>query len=117
MEDTVEKSIYDISVTRRLAHMGARGTVEKSEEASIENQIDAANTMEMEQTALGNLLAKGSGGGEVVSKEDLWNCLGFQHRVRHNASAQDAGGEVVGYAGLTGGESALEVDGQAENSV
>ena len=75
--------------------MGARATVEKSEEASIENQIDAANTMEMEQTALGNILAKGSG-GEVVGKEDLWNCLGFQHRVRYNASGQDAGGEVLG---------------------
>ena len=115
VEDTVEKSIYDISVSRRLAHMGAKAMVERSEEASVENQIEAANTMEMEQTALSNVLAKGSGGGEVVGKEDLWNCLGFQHRIRHSASAQEVGGEVVGYVGLTGGERALEVDGQAGN--
>ena len=98
--------------------MGARGsTVERSEGASVENQIDAANTMEMEQTALSNVLTKGSGGGEVVGKEDLWRCLGFQHRVRQSRSAQEAGGEMVGYAGLNGGERALEVDGQARNSV
>ena len=80
VEDTVEKSIYDISVTRRLELMGRHEDgMERSEEASLENRIDAANTMELEQTPLGNVLAKGSSGGEVVGKEDLWDCL-FQHR-------------------------------------
>ena len=88
VEDTVERSIYDISVTRRLAHVGRHSeTVERKEEGSLESKIDAANSMELEQTALGKLLAKGSSGGEMVGKEDLWDCL-FQHRPGHTGSSQ-----------------------------
>ena len=102
VEDTVEKSIYDISVTRRLAHIGrSSGTMERRDEASLENKIDAANTMELEDRPLGNLLAKGSSGGEVVGTEDLWNCL-FQYRVGHGRSHQDAAREMVGPVGVTG---------------
>lgn len=107
MEDTVEKSIYDISVTRRLAHMGrSRGTVEKSDEANLERKMDAANTIELEETALGNVLAKGSSGGEVVGKEDVWNCL-FQHRPGHSQTAPEVGREVVQRGGRGAGEAWL----------
>ena len=89
VENTVEQSIYDISVTRRLAHIGrSSGRVERSDDASLENKLHAANTMELEETPLSNLLAKGSSGGEVVRKEDLWKCLFTRH-------SRDAEREVV----------------------
>ena len=77
IENTVEKSIYDISVTRRLAHLGQRLTKNDNikDVENIENEIEAANSLEMEQAPLANLLTKGSTGGEMVGKEDLWNCL------------------------------------------
>lgn len=43
----------------------------------IESNIEAANTLELE-TPISNLLTKGSGGGEMVSNDDLWNCLFHQ---------------------------------------
>ena len=117
VEDTVEKSIYDISVTRRLELMGRHeDRRERSEEASLENKIDAANTVELEQTALGNVLAKGSSGGEVVGKEDLWDCL-FRHRPGHTRSPQAAGREMVRRPEGSAGEGQLELEGQAANSV
>ena len=117
VEDTVEKSIYDISVTRRLAHMGRyRGTMEKSEDAGLESKIDAANSMEMEETALAKVLTKGSSGGEVVGKEDLWNCL-FQHRPGHSGTAHEAGREVVRPLGVSADEGRLDLNGQSASSV
>ncbi len=115
VEDTVERSIYDISVTRRLAHMDrGSGTVERSEDVSLENRIDEANTMELEQTPLGNVLAKGSSGGEVVGKEDVWNCL-FQHRPGQIESSREAG-QVVEQVGLAAGEVRLELEGPSTSS-
>lgn len=117
VEDTVEKSIYEISVTRRLAHMGrSSDTIERSEDATLENKIDAANTMELEQTPLSNVLAKGSSGGEVVGKEDLWNCL-FQHRPGHTRSPPEAAREVVRHAEEPADEAGLDLDGQSANIV
>ena len=82
VDKTVERAIYDISVTRRLAHMGKTAATDPTagDEASLENKIEAANTLELEQAPLANLLTKGSTGGEVVAKEDLWNCL-FQQKL------------------------------------
>lgn len=93
VENTVEQSIYDISVTRRLAHIGrSNGRVKRSEDASLENKLDAANTMELEETPLSNLLAKGSSGGEVVPKEDLWKCL-FTRSSREREVVQHLDGD------------------------
>ena len=75
--------------------------MERIENTSLENKIDAANTMELEQAALGKLLAKGSSGGEVVGQEDLWNCL-FQHRSGHTHSPQERGREMVRHLGVSG---------------
>ena len=111
VEDTVEKSIYDLTVTRRLAHVGrSGGRVKRSEDASLDSKIDAANTMELEETPLGNLLAKGSSGGEVVGKEDLWNCLFRQTRVRTRYS-QEAEREVSRYLRGTAAEARLDAGG------
>ena len=117
VEDTVEKSIYDISVTRRLELMGRHeDRTERSEEASLENKIDAANTVELEQTALSNVLAKGSSGGEVVVKEDLWDCL-FRHRPGHTRAPQAAGRGMVRRPEGTAGEGQLGLDEQFTNNV
>lgn len=90
--------------------------VNRSEDASLENKIDAANTMEVEQTPLGNLLAKGSGGGEVVGKEDLWNCL-FRQALGHTRYAQEAEREVARYVGVTAAEARLDPSGHSTDSV
>lgn len=77
--DTVEESIYDISVTRRLEHMQkGRGKKEESRSATPmlgEAAIDAANSLELQQAPLSKLLVKGRSGGEVVAQSDLWACL------------------------------------------
>ncbi|KAK5173628.1 uncharacterized protein LTR77_002309 [Saxophila tyrrhenica] len=81
ISDTVEEAIYDISVTRRLAHAQARQSnrAQKSRSATPaplqENAIDAANSEEMQSAPLSKLLVAGKGGGELVGKEDLWQCL------------------------------------------
>ena len=107
VEDTVEKSIYEVSVSRRLAHLGrSSGNVKRSEDGSLENEIDAANSVELEEKPLGNLLAKGSSGGEVVGKEDLWNCL------FHQRPGQTRTREVVQHLGATAAEARLDLDGE-----
>ena len=77
--DTVEEAIYDISVTRRLAHMQRAGTGSgKSRSATpmlVEAAFDAANSLEMQQAPLSKLLVQGSSGGEMVAQDDLWACL------------------------------------------
>jgi E3 ubiquitin-protein ligase SHPRH len=79
---TVEESIYEISVTRRLAHI-----VEKEKRTApaggsgaiindlTETAIDSANSMEIQDSSLGKLMATGSAEGEIVKKDDLWQCL------------------------------------------
>lgn len=88
----------------------------KRRDDSLENQIDAANTMEVEQKPLGNLLAKGSSGGEVVGKEDVWNCL-FGGKAGHTRYSREAEREVVLHLGASAAEARLDLDGQSANSV
>ena len=108
VDGTVEKAIYDISVQRRMTHIqsktgsaaaaaAAAGPSPSTSQAEIsrtvadtvtsynnpdtvalEHRLEAANTAEMEDTAMADLLTKGSGGGELVPSEDLWECL-FRH--------------------------------------
>ncbi|KIW12297.1 hypothetical protein PV08_09574 [Exophiala spinifera] len=97
--DTVEESIYEISVARRLAHLKStsdgkhsgkgKGNGKKSKATSSssasgtatpstslqENAIDAANSMELQAADLSKLLAAGKNGGEMVDSQDLWACL------------------------------------------
>ncbi|MCJ1276785.1 hypothetical protein MMC21_004592 [Puttea exsequens] len=105
VEDTVEKAIYDISVTRRLAHMGQTGRGRNTgDEEMLESKIEAANTFEMEETPLANLLAQGSGGGEMVDKDDLWSCLFRQRPGQSSRVSRDAEGEVARHLGATAAE-------------
>ncbi|KAL8706454.1 MAG: hypothetical protein Q9201_000509 [Fulgogasparrea decipioides] len=99
VENTVEKSVYDISVERRMAHIG-QADLQKSSPGTdaanvIEGQIEAANTLELEEAALGKLLSSGTGGGEIVDKEDLWNCL-FRQRPVQNQPVSPAVEREVG---------------------
>lgn len=86
VEDTVEKFIYDISVERRMAHIG-KPEYRKASSAigqadGMEGQIEAANTLELEAVPLGKLLSSGPSGGEMVDKKDLWSCLFRQKPVQ-----------------------------------
>ena len=97
VEDTVEKAIYDISVKRRLEHIGASSSAgERSRKKrhdgrseDIEESIEVANSHELQEAPLARLLAGGKGGGEMVGKDDLWNCL-----FGHGGKSKKAGGMV-----------------------
>lgn len=81
-QGTVEESIYNLSVQRRMEHMeGTRHDKGKSKESTpelLDASLEAANTLEMEQAALTKLMSKDKTAGEVVPKGDLWECL-FGH--------------------------------------
>ncbi|KAJ5785711.1 uncharacterized protein N7503_010923 [Penicillium pulvis] len=85
---TVEESIYELSVARRLAHIiekekqekNARSTFPEDFDESLindltETAIDSANSMEIQDAGLTNLMTSGASGGELVKKDDLWQCL------------------------------------------
>jgi E3 ubiquitin-protein ligase SHPRH len=80
---TVEESIYDISVTRRLAHLRRGGNDSTTSSRSgtpkegrvTEGAIDAANSLALQSANLGQLLTSGQSGGEVVGSDDFWQCL------------------------------------------
>lgn len=114
VSDTVEESIYQISVSRRLSHIAQKEKENKTKEEGInissspslelkdgttipnltETAIDSANSLEMQDATLGKLLATGAG-GELVGKDDLWQCLfGVVQKKGSLDEASDAGGEV-----------------------
>jgi E3 ubiquitin-protein ligase SHPRH len=77
ISDTIEESVYDISVRRRMAHLNrsTNGKVQSSDADAIQQKIEAANSYELQQAPLDKLLARGPGGGELVQRDDLWECL------------------------------------------
>lgn len=87
---TVEESIYNLSVQRRLEHLG-RNVNGKSRQATpelLDTNIEMANTLELERAALSKLMSKDRSAGEMVDKSDLWECL---FGVTDAAPAADAG--------------------------
>lgn len=80
---TVEESIYEISVTRRLAHIMEKERQVKTallktpadSDGVTEEAIESANSMELQDATLTTLMQRGSVGGEMVKKDDLWQCL------------------------------------------
>ncbi|CAL3963194.1 unnamed protein product [Diplocarpon coronariae] len=94
---TVEESIHQLSVTRRMEHIGQRLASGKGKEKErdisakdiLDSNLEVANSMELQQASLTKLLAKGGKGGEMVMKEDLWECL-FGGREK-----MLAGGETI----------------------
>ena len=86
VSDTVEQSIYDLSVSRRLAHIVQKEQEQEAPSANpsdggagVQNlseiAIDSANSLELQDAALSKLMAGGASGGELVKKDDLWQCL------------------------------------------
>ena len=98
--DTVEEAIYDISVSRRLSHLRSRTKLNSSRSGTAtpnvmtENAFEAANSMELRTADLSKLLTAGKSGGEVVDKEDLWQCLFGKARQR-NALLGSSGGPLA----------------------
>ncbi|KAI9744313.1 MAG: hypothetical protein M1818_002465 [Claussenomyces sp. TS43310] len=98
IDGTVEESIYAMSVRRRFEHMAGGQTLEQpckgegngkskdkgkaidlpqppDDQQLLDSSIEAANSLELQQAPLANLLTKGKLGGEVVDQSDLWECL------------------------------------------
>ncbi|ROW02865.1 hypothetical protein VSDG_01658 [Cytospora chrysosperma] len=96
VDGTVEESIYNLSVRRRMDHMGdhARARARdkgKSKESTPEladEAIEAANSMELEHASLSKLMGKGRAAGEAVDKGDLWECL-FGHIVQGRRASRE----------------------------
>lgn len=88
VEGTVEESIHNLSVQRRMEHMGQnlKGKSKESTPELLDAKLEAANSMELQQASLSRLMGKGSISGEVVDQNDLWTCL-FGH-IDSRAAAQ-----------------------------
>lgn len=80
VDGTVEESIYDLSVQRRMEHMGRnlKGKSKESTPELLDVNLDEANALEMQQAHLTKLMGKDGISGEAVDKADLWTCL-FGH--------------------------------------
>lgn len=100
VEGTVEESIYNLSVKKRLEHMGrrdaeAKGKSKESTPELLDVKLEAANSLEMQQASLSRLMGKGRISGEVVGKEDLWQCLfGDKTVVSHGTRVRNEWMEV-----------------------
>jgi E3 ubiquitin-protein ligase SHPRH len=81
VDGTVEESIHQLSVKRRMEHIGQRLSAGKGKQKELspdellDTNLEEANSMELQQASLTGLLAKGGRGGEMIEKEDLWDCL------------------------------------------
>ncbi|TEA19088.1 putative ATP-dependent helicase [Colletotrichum sidae] len=77
IEGSVEESIYNLSVKRRIEHMGkdSKGKIKASAFEVAEPTLEAANTLELEQASLTRLMSKDRNAGEAVEAADLWECL------------------------------------------
>ncbi|PMD34610.1 putative SNF2 family helicase/ATPase [Hyaloscypha variabilis F] len=81
VDGTVEESIHQLSVKRRMEHIGQRLSTAKGKEKELspdellDTNLEEANSLELQQASLTGLLAKGGKGGEMIEKEDLWDCL------------------------------------------
>lgn len=80
VDGTVEESIYDLSVQRRMEHMGRnlKGKSKESTPELLDASLEAANSLEMQQAHLSKLMGRDGISGEAVDKDDLWTCL-FGH--------------------------------------
>ncbi|KAL5042289.1 hypothetical protein BDW71DRAFT_190308 [Aspergillus fruticulosus] len=110
ISETVEKSIYDISVSRRLDHIIQKVREQKaSASTAAENgvngaviedlsevAIESANSMEVQDAPLAKLMEGGAYGGELVKKDDLWQCLfGNPRQQQHASDSLSANGDVA----------------------
>ncbi|TLS31432.1 hypothetical protein PpBr36_02399 [Pyricularia pennisetigena] len=81
VEGTVEPTIYNLSVQRRLEHMDR--VIKANADGGCfmdEKAVEAANSLEMQQASLTKLMRKekGTAAGEEIAADDLWTCI-FGH--------------------------------------
>ncbi|KAI1391186.1 SNF2 family N-terminal domain-containing protein [Hypoxylon trugodes] len=107
IDGTVEESIYNLSVKRRLEHLGknasnntktknGKGKGKQREGERDDEQmpelsdlsLEAANSMELEQAELSKLMSKDRSLGENIDKNDLWQCL-FGHVAKQQAATDE----------------------------
>jgi E3 ubiquitin-protein ligase SHPRH len=86
VDGTVEESIYNLSVQRRMEHMGRnlKGKSKESTPELLDANLEVANSLEMQQASLTKLMGKGQISGEVVDENDLWTCLFGQKSLPPN---------------------------------
>lgn len=97
INDTVEEAIYEISVKRRLQHVQLRQKHGDSTRSTLpENAIDDANTEELQAAPLTKLLVAGKSGGELVEKDDLWQCLFGKAKAGAAENVSEAAQREVG---------------------
>lgn len=102
VDGTVEQSIYNLSVQRRLEHMdhnmGQRQRIGGGAQDELrDEELDQANSLELQQAHISKLMGRGGVSGEAVDKKDLWTCL-FGHvrpqrldedeRIRNNPAVR-----------------------------
>lgn len=91
VEGTVEESIYNLSVQRRMEHMGRhlKGKSTRSTPELLDANLEVANSKELEQASLSKLMGKGGIAGEAVDNNDLWTCLFGHVRSAREREAQE----------------------------
>lgn len=78
---TVEESIHQLSVERRMEHIGharsnGKGKAkETTPEEILDSNLEEANSLALQEAPLTRLMAKGERSGEMIEQEDLWACL------------------------------------------
>jgi len=122
INDTVEEAIYEISVSRRLAHMSTGGGSSSSSSSSSravsgrstpalqENALDKANSLELQQASISSLLSKGKSGGEFVEKDDLWNCLFGKPRREARALPEELQRDIDRHVRVEAAENRREME-------
>lgn len=107
VDGTVEESIYNLSVRRRMEHMGEhdarreRNGKDKGKHLTPEladEAIEAANSIELEHASLSKLMGRGKAQGEAVDKGDLWECLfGHVAQGREEREVKNPGPAIRGF--------------------
>jgi E3 ubiquitin-protein ligase SHPRH len=95
VDGTVEESIYELSVRRRMEHMDrnvkgkgkGKGKVEAYAPVPSDVNLDEANALEMQQAHLSKLMGRDGVAGEAVDGDDLWTCL-FGHLQRDSGDEE-----------------------------
>jgi E3 ubiquitin-protein ligase SHPRH len=72
VDGTIEQSVLNLATRRRMTLVGQ---VEDGEEQKVIDQKLLAVGAEELREGLSTMVEKWPGGGEMVKKEDLWDCL------------------------------------------
>ncbi|KAI5924324.1 SNF2 family N-terminal domain-containing protein [Camillea tinctor] len=88
VDGTVEESIYNLSVQRRLQHISDanKGKSKETTPEVSDLNLEAANSMELQQAALPQLMDRNPKLGENIDQSDLWECL-FGHLSKDDSPA------------------------------